>query len=204
MLSLNGLGKLGIAAIISLYSISCVSAPSRDCGYIRNEFKKQVLWRKSNAITIVVPAKYAVPARAAAKTWNDSVKRELIVIKEGVLKSPAVDGINGIYFDADLAPQSEGITNIYWLGSTIYEADIRISGRYKHYWGTPSQPTDEETINLEALLLHEFGHVLGLDHDGDGVMKPYLSFFEDRISLTKQDISNIVCGYGKISEIMED
>lgn len=57
--------------------------------------------------------------------------------------------------------------------------------------------SNEAPVNIEALILHEMGHVLGLKHkDGSGsVMATYLASGEDRVNVTGVDSTDLKCEY---------
>ncbi|MEN0059235.1 MAG: matrixin family metalloprotease, partial [Bdellovibrio sp.] len=52
-------------------------------------------------------------------------------------------------------------------------------------------------VNIEALVLHEMGHVLGLKHkDGDSsVMATYLAGGDDRVNVAATDKKALQCEY---------
>ncbi|MNL56538.1 Matrixin [compost metagenome] len=85
-------------------------------------------------------------------------------------------------------------TNLYWIGDQIQEADIRVNAsKYSFYWNG----TGGGSVNIEALILHELGHVLGLKHkDNEGsVMATYLANGSDRTALAPADTTNLQCEY---------
>lgn len=198
MTTTYGLDKLGMAAIFILFLTSCAPAPSKNCGYMQNAFGENISWQGRVPVSLVVDAAHAHVAKEAADVWNGAGAGTLITIVTGLPPFPQTrDNINGIYFNETLGPSEEGRTSGYWIGDALRETDIRVSGNYKYYYDTPGALAFQGAVNLEALLIHEMGHVLGLAHStqSTSVMYPYLDRNTDRISLTKDDVSNILCMY---------
>jgi len=53
-------------------------------------------------------------------------------------------------------------TTIYWKGSSIDEADVRVNAHDFHY--SIDDITPQDKVDFESLIIHEMGHVLGLQH----------------------------------------
>ena len=92
-------------------------------------------------------------------------------------------------------------TSVYWVGDQIQEADIRINASkannysvFNFYWG---QSSGQDAVNIEALVLHEMGHVLGLKHKetGSSVMATYLPNHTDRVNPAQTDLDSLKCEY---------
>ena len=60
------------------------------------------------------------------------------------------------------------------------------------------QKQNTYNIHLESLIIHEFGHALGLDHnqDSSSVMQERLSAQTERDLIGESDYDNIICEYG--------
>ena len=83
-------------------------------------------------------------------------------------------------------------TNVITQASNILPAYINLRSDYIN--GVESS----YYIHLESLVIHEFGHVLGLDHNGDdeSVMQERLSARTQRDEIGESDYNNIACEYG--------
>ena len=69
--------------------------------------------------------------------------------------------------DRNLKPTEHGRTNIKWYyyGRTKQESTLYIkASRIQIH---------NDTLSNEAIVLHEFGHALGLDHTNDDIMPAY-------------------------------
>src|SRR5207253_4745066 len=124
--------------------------------------------------------------------------------------NPQKDGRNIIYYfdtwEADKKAE-QARTSIYWIGDQIKEADMRINAAkdatgtpfFKYYWNQPGVAAAEpaNSVNIEALVIHEMGHVLGLKHKdaNNSVMATYLANNVDRVNIPETDRSALQCEY---------
>lgn len=76
---------------------------------------------------------------------------------------------------------NQGKTIIWWKGDNIFNANVKI---YKEY------PCD-----LKSLVMHELGHVLGLFHEGEGLMYPYLTPTQIRTTIDIKTREEIIFRY---------
>jgi len=101
----------------------------------------------------------------AAQKWNAEAGRTLIsvsAIRHTNVNYPAKDSNNYIYrLDKGLKADYVGQGTIYLSsdGRTVIEADININTY--HDFANSAQPNKYDVFTL---VLHEFGHVVGLNH----------------------------------------
>lgn len=188
---------------LSLQACGVKPAPEESCNFVQNADLQRVSW--SSGVPVVmyidesVPAVYRDAVKRAAATWNNDIGHEVIKIG-GVTKmnGPAQDGANVIYFlDAweEDRTNEQARTTVYWAGTRIYEADIRVNNRdFNYFWGDSPMPG---RVDIESLILHEMGHVLGLGHSttAKSVMAKSLPSATLRRDLTQDDLSSIRCEY---------
>lgn len=188
---------------VSLVMSACSKETQSDCGFVQNVYGERISWKRDVPITLVahesVPSEYIPALQAAADRWNNVAGRQILVFKAGVKRgslSPAKDGENVIYFMNTWESQKaseQARTSLYWIGDQIKEADIRVNAsRFQFYWNQGGTG-----VNIEALMIHELGHVLGLRHkDSEGsVMATYLANNTDRVYLAQTDQSSLSCEY---------
>jgi hypothetical protein len=143
---------------------------------------------------------YGAIERAAAK-WNQDLGREIIRIDAwGVSGSlePAQDGYSMIYWlkTWDSTRMNEQArTTIYWQGDHIFEADMRLNNKDYQLYTQSNEPV--LGVDLESLVVHEMGHVLGLAHtDAPGsVMNVSLASGQTRRDPGLLDLSSLSCEY---------
>lgn len=209
---------LGISVVltVALFVQACAPKSQEDCGFVQNVYGERISWKSDVPVTMYlhesVPDSMVPAIRSAAATWARTAGRDIIKIVEypreiGPL-NPHKDGRNIIYFmnTWELNRASEqGRTSVYWIGDLIKEADIRLNAAdFSFYWNASTLTTaakperrSSSPVNIEALVLHEMGHVLGLKHkDNDGsVMATYLSSGDDRVNLAGTDSTSLQCEY---------
>jgi hypothetical protein len=208
---------LGFIAVplIALAIQACAPKSQDDCGFVQNVYGERISWKGQYPVSLYihesVPQEYVGAIVAAAKTWQDASGKPLfnIVTDQKVTGplNPQKDSKNVIYFmntwEQDKTSE-QARTSIYWIGDQIKEADVRINGsissNFTYYWNQPGVTTTANhaaSINIEALVIHELGHVLGLKHkdSSNSVMATYLSNNTDRVNIADTDKSALQCEY---------
>lgn len=177
----------------------------QDCGFVQNSFGERVSWKEEGVIKLYVhdsvPSAFFPAIQSAALTWEKSLGRRLFQIETVKISGPIApheDGKNIIYFMntwEERRTTEQGRTSIYWNGDQIIEADVRINAKdFQFYW---HEVGGMGSVNFEALILHEMGHVLGLKHkDKEGsVMATFLPSGVNRTHLAGVDKANLQCEY---------
>lgn len=190
--------KIGDQDILAFGSVE-------DCHFVQNSQNLRVSWKSATPIHFIitssVPAEFDTAIINAANTWNSLKNTYLIEVhRDNSFKPTAsTDGTNGIYFsstwDASL-PKEQGRTNIKWDVSKIKEADIKINAKnFKFFSGNNLNILGK--IDFESLILHEFGHALGLKHNEDpsSCMQSHLPAGVKRQKPGDVDINSLKCEY---------
>ena len=198
---LNSILLIGIG--LSLQACGVKPQPEESCNFVQNADLQRVSWGSGAPVVMfideTVPDVYRDAIKRAANTWNKNVGREVIKIG-GVTnsKGPVQDGANIIYFmdswEQDRTNE-QARTTVYWAGTRIYEADIRVNARdFNYFW---SDNVSSGRVDIESLILHEMGHVLGLGHNtsAKSVMAKSLPSAFLRRDLSDSDLSSIRCEY---------
>jgi hypothetical protein len=120
--------------------------------------------------------------RACFDQWQ-AIPGSLLKFEEGGLINGPVDINNDDYtnvvFWAKTSPWVNGgldnMTGILGLAiytffddNTLAECDIALNGLQYRWTTTPSDTADASTYFIEPILLHEIGHLIGLDHSPVG------------------------------------
>ncbi|MBC7370182.1 MAG: matrixin family metalloprotease [Bdellovibrionaceae bacterium] len=196
--------------LIAFAMQACAPKAQEDCGFVQNVYGERISWKGQYPITMYVhesvPESFYPAIQAAAKTWQDASGKPLfnIVTSQKIYgpPNPIKDSSNIIYFlktwEEDKTSE-QARTSIYWIGDQVKEADVRINGKFTYYWDQDATTagTRASSINIEALVIHELGHVLGLKHkdSSNSVMATYLSNNSDRVNIADTDKSALQCEY---------
>ena len=179
-------------------------APQDSCNFVQNADQQRVSWKSQAPVILYVdgsvPEEDFSSIQAAADVWNTAIGHEVIKIggfTQGT-GQPAQDGKNVIYYmrtwESDRS-QEQARTTIYWAGDRIDEADVRINA-HDFTFSSGSQAVGNE-VDIQSLLVHEFGHVLGLAHTvtPQSVMVKSLPSDTLRRALSTDDLNSIRCEY---------
>lgn len=182
-------------------------APEASCNFVQNPEQQRVSWKKRTPVKLYlhssVPAEaYAVIERSIAE-YNLKLGGGTEVFKimargaSGDL-NPRKDGYSMIYWFDTWDPNrttEQARTTIYWSGTEIFEADIRVNAAdFSYYFGENSNFSE---VDLQSLMVHELGHALGLAHNVNhgSVMNFTLDHGQDRRKLDDVDLASLKCEY---------
>lgn len=199
-----------LCGLITIGLGACSPKQQEDCGFVQNAYGERISWKGRLPIVMrlheSVPKEYEEAAVQAAESWNRSLGKTVLSVDLSQRETGAAearkDTVNTIYFyptwEAD-RPSEQARTSIYWKGDLIEEADIRVNKvNFTFYQlGVNDKQASSNSINIEALLIHEMGHVLGLRHNdaNPSVMGTYLSAQSNRLELTTADVKSLKCEY---------
>jgi hypothetical protein len=142
-------------------------------------------------------------AEAALADWNRTIQTlQLQAVRDSTSAKGDGNSINNVFFSSDIYGMDFeanvlAVTTTWRRGSARTEADVIFNaGRsWDAYDGTLKRsPTD-----FRRVALHEFGHVLGLDHpdeNGQAVSSIMNSHVSDLDRLTPDDIAGAQSLYG--------
>ncbi len=195
---------LGILVLLLVSACTQKPAPQDSCNFVQNTEIQRVSWKSNVPVSIYnhdsFPVEHLTALKSAFKRWEDKIGHPLFKLSgtHGGPKLAKRDGVSAIYWMDDWEADKSGEqarTTIYWEGTQIKEADIKLNA--KDFTISHASPLLGSTIDLESLLVHELGHVLGLQHNesGKSVMAVILSYLEVRQEPYPIDVSSIKCEY---------
>lgn len=145
--------------------------PEEDCNFVMSSQIQRVSWKGQLPINMHisrgVPTHLRESIRVAAAQWNYKLNKTLFVILDQNIEnnySKNSDGINGIYWITNWQYRAEeqAQTTIHWRGDRIKEADIIINAANHDF--APFGSLEPNKVDMTSLMVHELGHVLGLQH----------------------------------------
>ncbi|HMN67754.1 MAG TPA: matrixin family metalloprotease [Bdellovibrionales bacterium] len=181
--------------------------PQASCNFVQNPEQQRVSWERSLPVKLYlhdsVPADAFDAIDRAVAEYNlraGGGKEIFKIVARGVGGSsePSKDGYSMLYFMKtwETDRQSEQArTTIHWTGSQIFEADMRINAQnFTYHYG---ENTDILGVDLDSLVVHELGHMLGLAHNvtSGSVMNFTLGEGQDRRKLGDVDLASLKCEY---------
>jgi hypothetical protein len=178
--------------------------PQNACNFVQNVDDQRVSWKGELPVHLRVHKSVPLEARPAIERaiamYREVMGRDMFVIDAWGVdgpNNPQKDGYSTIYWMSTWEPErskEQARTTLYWNGNEIYEADIRVNAvnfRFNFNGGKASQ------IDLESLMIHELGHVLGLTHDPTrgSVMNFSLDEGQIRRQIGVIDLASLHCEY---------
>lgn len=175
------------------------------CGYLLSASTggHRISWKNRLPIQIEIssiPEDFKSAVYQAASTWNSETKINLFEVSESPTVYPQSRGDqkNSIHWVTPWksAAHFQALTYTKYTGDLLQEADIIINGQ--NFQFISSDALEEDQYHLHSLLVHEMGHVLGLQHSKTAsVMWPNLASQVIRTQITPEDLKNIYCEYSK-------
>lgn len=176
-----------------------------DCGFVQNVYGERISWKGKLPIRLQihesVPAEFYPAIEETLRSWEAATGKKLFeVVSWGARgpNQPRQDGTNTIYYLSSWEEgksQEQARTSVYWVGDQIREADIRLNAKDFNFYVHESAGSRE--VHMASLLIHEFGHVLGLKHQDQvaSVMGTYLASNTVRSSISEADLAAVRCEY---------
>jgi hypothetical protein len=197
--------SVGLCATL-MQACSRPLAPQESCNFVQNPEQQRVSWNRNVPVKLYLHKSVPQEAYAAIDRAVEEINLKagnghdlLKIIARGAdgALNPQKDGYSMIYWfkewDGNRSEQAR--TTIYWQGAEIFEADMRINAAtFSYNEGVDSNFTN---VDLQSLVLHELGHVLGLAHNATtgSVMNITLEDGQDRRKLGTVDLASLKCEY---------
>ncbi|CAN5498229.1 hypothetical protein BH10BDE1_BH10BDE1_24000 [soil metagenome] len=203
---------LGIAFIAAIAFLVQACAPKltaqESCNFVMSNDSQRVSWGPAAPVILYVdssvPSEFFGSIQNAVNTWNQTLGREVLKIGgwSSAYPKEAQDGVNVIYFIKDWSDtirDKQAITTIHWAGDRIFEADIRVNGNPSHFDYFSGPTVVPNRVDFESLLLHELGHVLGLEHPKVETVGTVMARRLDNATLRRVpaplDVNDLKCEY---------
>lgn len=152
---------------------------------------------------------WGASAEDALSTWNSYIgAMQFTVVRNSTAPKVEGNGINNVFFSGDVYGQAWGtgvlaVTLTYTSGATsTAECDVLFNStlNWDSYRGALRYNTSGQVVfDFHRVALHEFGHVVGLDHPdqaGQSVVAIMNSTISNLDSLATDDITGAQSLYG--------
>lgn len=181
------------------------AAAEDDCGFVQNSYGARVAWKNKIPVTVQVDPQineeFFNAAARAADRWNSLTGKKLIALEKLPAEQkvdPTQDLTTGLYWRTDWAAEKnnqQAVTTLFYKGNTISEADIKINAKDFNFYS--NEPNSNREVHMESLLVHEFGHLLGLKHSiiWPTVMWATLAANTVRDVISEKDLASLKCEY---------
>ena len=180
------------------------SAEQDSCYYNLDSTGHLISWAPETLVTFHfendVPTEMRGAIQEVASKWTTATGESLIQFSPTSVDSSGtkLDYKNIIYWIRDseyFKPNEQGRTVTRWKRSKITDSDILINASAFQFF--LQAPAVGSKIHLGSLLIHEFGHALGLRHIpfSQSLMYPSLSYLQVRTTVSSIDSKTLRCEY---------
>lgn len=178
----------------------------KDCGFYM-ENHRRIGWGK-NSIPVVfyidesVPREFIPKIIEAGEEWEKVLNKNMFIFTTDKPVVTFVQNLLGLRLNViststDIGNTVNAVTKFTWVFPYLVNTDIVIN-MTEQYWDI-EDPINPGMIELKGVMMHEFGHALGLRHNPDdntSIMYPY-SKTGEKILMNETDMNNIICHYGE-------
>lgn len=181
-------------------------AQEKSCGFIQNSAGQRVAWKQNLPVqfhlSTSIPKAFQASIKKAVDSWNESMGKKMIELDSTAVENSEWknDGQNIIYWidhgDVFSNPLLQAKSLIRWSGNQITDVDILINAN--DWIFSADGKIGNGVLDLQSLLVHEFGHSLGLTHQAtsQSVMYSTLALDFKRVSpYEKPDVEAMKCEY---------
>lgn len=202
-LFLSGCDQYQLNQPSSRYS-DLASAERDSCFYNLDSTGNLISWAPERSITFYfendVPSEMKRAIEEVASKWTTAAGESLIQFSPTSVDSSGtrLDNKNIIYWIKDddyFKTNEQGRTVTRWKRAKITDSDILINAAAFQFF--LQAPAVGSKIHLGSLLVHEFGHALGLRHIpfSQSLMFPSLNYLQVRTTLSSIDSKTLRCEY---------
>lgn len=150
-------------------------------------------------------ASWGASAESALASWNQVISRvQFTVVRDSTAPKGDGNGVNNVFFSNDIYGKAFGsnvlaVTTNWLRRTTRVEADVVFNTAIN--WDSYTGNVRPGVPDFHRVALHEFGHVLGLDHPDDygqtqaSIMDSHIS---NLFQLTSDDVAGARALYGAV------
>ena len=147
-------------------------------------------------------------AESALTEWNGKMNQlKFSVVRDSAAALAGGNNLNNVFWGSTVYGQAFGtrtlaITTFWYMGSTRTESDVvfNTNQSWNSYRGSLRTASSGDVLNdFRRVALHEFGHVVGLEHpddSGQSVVAQMNSTISDLDDLAADDIAGAQALYG--------
>lgn len=194
----------GLISILILTIVIFLSSNEKQesCGFIQNGYGERVSIPIGKSIKFILH-KDTSPFEeketlAAAQEWNNIFEKDVIIIDTSKKSTNEFDKdslTNVIFFASkwNNKEKEQAKTFLRWVGTEITAASIAVNRKNFRFEG---EVDNRKQVDLKSLMIHEFGHALGLKHNDEesSTMNSDLPSYKVR-NILQSDIRNVSCQF---------
>lgn len=180
------------------------TAEQDSCFYNLDSTGQLISWAPEHSVTFYfennVPAEMRSAIQEVASKWTKASGESIIQFSSTAVDSSGtkLDYKNIIYWinqNDYFKTNEQGRTVTRWKRAKITDSDILINAAAFQFF--LQAPAVGSKIHLGSLLIHEFGHALGMRHIpfSQSLMFPSLNYLQVRTTLSSIDSKTLRCEY---------
>jgi hypothetical protein len=152
-----------------------------------------------------VPKEARSAIHRAAQRWSTVLGQQAFAFHDTTDFKPGDEGQSVIFWNAGQVARpgdEQAVTSLFWYGDELTGATIKVN--VKNQALSFEDHVGPQVVDLESLMIHEFGHALGLTHiENGGIMNSHLAPGFERRSMDSASVGQAQCLYAHVTNQLQ-